>query len=198
MPMTNHDMSDAIQQLTADAGKLDEFTNGPDTGMVELGGVPTKTIRHLVKDYTGLMDTTIYESSQTLAQAVEAAEASAQNAQSSAQLAEEVASHIDFVEDLQTTATPLPYGESPYANYDSSLNILDFGLPLGPQGVQGETGPDGPQGPQGETPPLSDSVDLDDSDTAASSKAVKTVYDEMQTALGDIADALDVINGEGV
>jgi hypothetical protein len=51
--------------------------------------------------------------------------------------------------------------------------------PAGPQGVQGVEGPQGPQGPAGDSPPLSDSLTLDSSSVAASSKAVKTVNDAL-------------------
>jgi hypothetical protein len=71
----------------------------------------------------------------------------------------------------------------------------------GAQGATGATGAQGPQGPKGDSPPLSDSVSLDDSATAGSSKAVKTAYDKAVsegTAAKNLANAtgtLAIANG---
>ncbi len=60
----------------------------------------------------------------------------------------------------------------------------------GVDGADGAPGLPGPPGEKGETPPISDSVNSTDSNTAASSKAVKTAYDkavDVENAIGDFA-----------
>ncbi|MDR1684880.1 MAG: hypothetical protein LBR82_00290 [Desulfovibrio sp.] len=63
-------------------------------------------------------------------------------------------SKIQWLEDLNTAADKVDYGQWPYANYDAELNLLTFGIPEGPpgpQGIQGAQGGAGAQGPAGET-----------------------------------------------
>jgi hypothetical protein len=72
-----------------------------------------------------------------------------------ATLAEEVAENIHWIEELQTAADRVDFGQWPYALYDPALNLMTFGIPEGPpgpqgiQGIQGTQGMQGIQGPQG-------------------------------------------------
>jgi hypothetical protein len=104
----------------------------------------------------------------------------------SAELAEEVAEHIHFIEELQTAADRVDFGQWPYALYNQTLNLLTFGIPEGPpgpqgiqgiqgargdqgiQGIQGAQGVQGPQGPRGIQGPKGDRGDKGDKgDTGA-------------------------------
>jgi hypothetical protein len=82
--MTQHDLRDAIQRLTALADTLDSFTNGPDTGYVDISGTQTKTIAHMVRDFLNIMSARLSWADGTLQDAVVRAEIAAQLADQAA------------------------------------------------------------------------------------------------------------------
>jgi hypothetical protein len=92
--MTKHDLSDAIQRLTALADTLDAFTHGPDNAYVDISGVPTKTILHLVRDFLMVLDAKVSWADSTLLEIVLRAEAAAQAADQAARQGEGFAEYV--------------------------------------------------------------------------------------------------------